>query len=885
MTDGVRLLADGSTLDATSAGLPGKVTAAFGVGSGEGLIGLANVAAEGIVSPVTAYWRRLGREYLTRFCRTVGAAGRPVALPEPEECQRLLASAPPGPGMEYWGPAALGKLWGQMEEASRRAIAEFNGDPVAWLQSLGSSWRLVGRVTFHLAENPRSETHPFAFLATYTTRLSEEQQLQHVPLGRILKQSTARGDQEALRAVLEPVRLAADAAPFIRELVDDGRIYQPLPWTPREAHAFLQVIPAIQSAGVVVKVPDWWHQGRPPRPQVLVAVQTAKPSVVGASSMLTFRAKLAMAGEELDEEEWRRLVEAGAGLVSIRGKWVEVDARKLEQALLHWRKVEAAAEEGRIGFVEGMRWMAGFRERGAGEGQQNGEHAAWVQVRAEGEFRTWLTELGDVRSAPRVDPGPGLRATLREYQQAGLNWLHRLQEAGLGACLADDMGLGKTLQIIALLVARQRPGHRSLIVAPASLLGNWRAELSRFAPGLRVVCAHRSALGAGGLASLEEQVEGMDAVLTTYTMLSRLEVFASQTWDLLILDEAQAIKNPSARQTLTAKAIPARSRIAMTGTPIENGLGDLWSIFDFLNPGLLGSRERFQAAMEELGPAGFEALRNLLGPFLLRRLKTDPAVAGDLPPKIEMRTGCALTKGQAVLYEAEVRHLASTLNQNQAAASDQERKALVLQTLTRLKRICDHPALLTGSGNFDPGSSGKLMRLRSLAAEIAARGEKLIVFTQFREMTNAIADSLQPVFRRPGLVLHGGTPVGRRAGLVAAFQEPLGPPFFVISLRAGGTGLNLTAASHVVHFDRWWNPAVENQATDRAYRIGQKCTVIVHKFVCPGTVEDRIDAMLAEKQHLADQLGAADGMLGDWLGLDDDRLLAFLAIDEAERVH
>lgn len=882
MIEGVRLLADGVTLDAASAGLPGKVSAAFASGSGDGLIALANLAPEWVVSPLTSHWWRLGREYLTRFCRSGAVEGRPVPLPDAEFLRSFLAGAPAGPGMEYWNEGAFAALWEQMEEAARRGIAGAGGDPAAWLQSLGPSWRLLGRVTFHLAENPRSATHPFAFLATYTTRLSDGQQLQHAPLGRVLKEVSARGDQEALRGLLEPVRLASEADPFIRDLVEGGRVYQPLPWTPSQAHAFLQAIPSLQRAGVVVKVPDWWDRGRPSRPQVVVEVQAGKPSAVGAGCLLRFRAKVAMAGEELTEEEWLRLVEAGAGLVSIRGKWVEVDARKLEQALRHWRKVETAAEEGRIGFVEGMRWMAGMRERTAGDAPGAGDPAGWSEVRAVGELRNWIGALRDVRSAPFIDPGPGLRATLRDYQQTGLNWLHRLQEAGLGACLADDMGLGKTLQIIALLVARQGQEHRSLVVAPASLLGNWRAELARFAPGLRMLCAHRSAMGRDGFAGLSASLDGVDVVLTTYTMLSRLEVFASRTWDLLVLDEAQAIKNPAARQTLAAKAVPARGRIALTGTPIENGLGDLWSIFDFLNPGLLGGRERFQQTMEGMGGEGFQALRTLLGPFLLRRLKTDPAVAGDLPPKIEMRTGCALTKGQAALYETEVRHLAARLAQ--PVESDQERKALVLQTLTRLKRICDHPALLTGSGNFDPGSSGKLMRLRTLSAEIAARGEKLIVFTQFREMTTAIAGSLQSVFKRPGLVLHGGTPVGRRAALVDGFQSALGPPFFVISLRAGGTGLNLTAASHVVHFDRWWNPAVENQATDRAYRIGQKRAVLVHKFVCPGTLEDRIDAMLAEKQRLADCLGTSDGMAADWWELDDDRLLAFLAIDEGERV-
>ncbi|MEQ1840938.1 MAG: DEAD/DEAH box helicase, partial [Verrucomicrobiales bacterium] len=385
---------------------------------------------------------------------------------------------------------------------------------------------------------------------------------------------------------------------------------------------------------------------------------------------------------------------------------------------------------------------------------------------------------------------------------------------------------------------------------------------------------------AAELDSLGGRMAGLDVVLTTYAMVNRHPLFTGTDWDMLVVDEAQAIKNPAARQTRAVKSLKARCRVALTGTPVENGITDLWSLFDFLNPGLLGTAERFRDAIDRMAADGFRSLKSLLAPFLLRRLKTDPAVAGDLPEKIEMRAACVLTKGQAVLYETEVRHLAGRLRD--PALAEPDRKSSVLQTLLRLKRICDHPALITGSGNFEAGSSGKLMRLRSLAGEIAARGEKMLVFTQFREMTGALAVALEGVFHRPGLVLHGGTPVSRRPELVGEFQAPLGPPFFVISLRAGGTGLNLTAASHVIHFDRWWNPAVENQATDRAYRIGQIRTVLVHKFVCMGTVEERIDAMLAEKLELADRvIGAGDGE-EDWLELDDERLLAFLAMDRPE---
>jgi len=638
---------------------------------------------------------------------------------------------------------------------------------------------LVGRVTFHLAENPRSETHPFAFLATYTARLSDDQQLQHVPLGRAVRDCSARNDHQSLQVLLEPVREAAEADHFVRGLVDTGRIYQPLPWLPAEAYAFLQAIPALQNAGIVVKVPDWWEHGRPSRPQVVVEVKPGKGGAVGVEAMLSFRAQLALGAEELSEAEWLRLLEAGAGLVSLRGKWIEVDRAHLEQALSHWRKVEAAAEEGRIGFVEGMRWIAGFRGRAV----ESVAMQEWADVRPAESLRGWLDELGKAGAAPQIDPGPGLRAVLRDYQQTGLNWLHRLQQAGMGACLADDMGLGKTLQVISLLVAVAKPGRCNLIVAPASLLGNWLAEFARFAPGLRIACVHRSTMGAGEIQGLGSALGETDAVLTTDAMPSRLPLFITVEWNLLILDEAQAIKNPSARQTLAAKGVKARSRIALTGTPVENGIGDLWSIIDFLNPGLLGTVERFRETMERMGPEGYRSLKSLLTPFLLRRLKTDPAVAGDLPRKIEMRADCALTKGQAVLYETEVRQLAARLRQPGEGGED--RKAVVLQTLSPAQKDLRSSGIADWERQLRSRSSGKFMRLRTLAAEIGARGEKIVIFTQFREMTGALAETLESVFHRPGLILHGGTAVGRRAALVAQFQTPLGPPFFVISLRAG----------------------------------------------------------------------------------------------------
>ena len=417
---------------------------------------------------------------------------------------------------------------------------------------------------------------------------------------------------------------------------------------------------------------------------------------------------------------------------------------------------------------------------------------------------------------------------------------------------------------------------------PASLLGNWLSEAARFAPSLRLFAAHPSETDADTLAAAASDpakaFAGVDLVLTTYGMLLKQEWLRRREWSLVILDEAQAIKNPGARQTRAVKELKAPVRVALTGTPVENSLGDLWSLFDFLNPGLLGSAGDFTRYTKRLAqstePGAFAPLRQLVRPYILRRLKSDRSVIADLPDKTEMRALCALTKRQAVLYEQAVQDLAEKLETVESI----QRRGVVLATLMRLKQLCNHPAQWLGGGDYDPAASGKFQRLAELAGEIASRQEKMLVFTQFREMTGPLQHFLTGIFQRQGLVLHGGTGVKERRGLVAQFQHEDGPPFFVLSLKAGGTGLTLTEAGHVVHFDRWWNPAVENQATDRAYRIGQKKNVLVHKFVCRGTVEEKIDRMIADKQSLAADVLADGGEL-PLTEMADDELLKFVSLD------
>ena len=455
-----------------------------------------------------------------------------------------------------------------------------------------------------------------------------------------------------------------------------------------------------------------------------------------------------------------------------------------------------------------------------------------------------------------------------------------LPASSLGACLADDMGLGKTMQVLSLLLVLKREqqgaARPSLLVAPASLLANWAAEAERFAPSLRLLIAHPSVMPAAELRALDEaQLANIDLVVTSYGTLLRCPALTEVHWCVAVVDEAQAIKNPGAKQTRQVKRIKADARIALTGTPVENRLSDLWSIFDFTHPGLLGSDKVFAGFAKRLASSeSFGPLRTLVRPYILRRMKTDKAVIADLPDKTELKAWCHLSPPQAALYQQAVKALARALED----ADGIGRKGVVLSFLMRFKQICNHPSQWLGDAAWKAEDSGKFARLRELTEVIAAKQEKVLVFTQFRETTEPLAAFLGTIFGRAGLVLHGGTPVAKRRSLVQRFQEDESTPFFVLSLKAGGAGLNLTAASHVIHFDRWWNPAVENQATDRAFRIGQQKNVLVHKFVCRGTIEDRIDHLIESKQQLVKDVleGGAELLLTE---MSDRELLDLVQLD------
>jgi superfamily II DNA or RNA helicase len=861
-----------------------RLEKAFERGSGHGLLWLGANEVGTVLPPALSYWRELGVRYVTALCALPGLGDGQTKPPVPvcadRELDAMAAAVPPMIGAEYLTPAVLADLWRGLDQAFDDELAQARVSVQAFLKSRHSAWNLVGRVHFNLAENRKDESAPFAFLVTYTTQLSAAGKAQHLPLGKALQEYAGARNRERLLSLLMPVQRAAEHCAWLKAMVDAGEIFHPLRWSPQQAVQFLKDVPALESAGVVVRMPASWHMNRPARPQVKATVGNNAPPRLGMDALLDFRMEVTLDGETLSAAEIKRLLAHTDGLVLIRGKWVEVDHDRLSRTLEQFEEIQQRAATEGLSFGEAMRMLAG-----AGivdDGAAAPTETSWSETVAGPWLAKTLAALRDPGGLARVAPGKSLAGALRPYQQVGVQWLYLLAQLGLGACLADDMGLGKTIQILSLLlVLKNNAGGRQkpcLLVAPASLLANWVAEIARFAPSLKAVVVHPSATRADAhKTDGTDELADVDLAITSYGFLSRAPVLEATPWRLVVLDEAQAIKNPAAKQTKTVKQLRADARIALTGTPIENRLGDLWSIFDFINPGLLGSSKEFSSFVKTLvdrphNPYG--PLRDLVRPYILRRLKTDKNIISDLPDKTEIKTFCPLSRRQAALYQRAVQDLADQLD----GVDGIQRRGIVLAFLMRLKQICNHPSQWLGDSAWAEEDSGKFARLRDIAEVIAARQEKALVFTQFKETTAPLAAFLGSIFGRVGVVLHGETDVKKRKELVRQFQDDENVPFFVLSLKAGGAGLNLTAASHVIHFDRWWNPAVENQATDRAFRIGQTKNVLVHKFVCRGTVEDKIDQMIESKRQLAgDFLSAgADVMLTE---MKDEELLKLVALD------
>ncbi|MFI7427342.1 SNF2-related protein [Micromonospora sp. NPDC049836] len=614
------------------------------------------------------------------------------------------------------------------------------------------------------------------------------------------------------------------------------------------AHRFLREgAPVLHAAGFGVLLPSWWRRSSSRLGARLRARGRTAPGTVAAAAgglgldaLVDYRWEVALGDQPLTADELASLAEVKSPLVRLRGRWVELDPSRLEAGLRLLRST------GELTVADLLRMgLTGDGDRADG--------LPVLEVTADGALGELLAGTAERRLAP-ADPPPGFVGALRPYQRRGLAWLAFLQSLGLGGILADDMGLGKTVQLLALLAGDPPEAGPTLLVCPMSLVGNWQREAARFTPELRVHVHHGAERARG--AEFNAAVHAADLVLTTYSVAARDAYdLAGIDWHRVVVDEAQAIKNAATRQAEAVRALPARHRVAVTGTPVENRLADLWSIMQFANPGLLGPaatfRKKFAEPIERHGDAEVAGrLRRITGPFVLRRLKTDASIISDLPAKLEMEVLCNLTAEQAALYRAVVDDMMAKIESTDGMA----RRGLVLATMTRLKQVCNHPAQLLHDGSALAGRSGKLERLEEIVDEVLAAGERALLFTQYAEFGGMLRGHLSARTGREVLYLHGGVGKAERDAMVTRFQSPDGPPLFVLSLKAGGTGLTLTAANHVVHVDRWWNPAVEDQATDRAFRIGQRRRVQVRKFVCAGTVEEKVAAMIADKRGLAQRV-------------------------------
>ena len=860
----------------------------------------ADLAARGRVLPVLA---AEGACYAARWRPVLGGAdaqrGRDLAAAMPPSC-RALDGEPPGTllagALESLTdaaarsrlpasllPARRGRTPARLSMAERFVVAltapdarlevvtpqdeaqagELAAQLDAWLDGARIPAGPV-RTCFRLTEPAAAESDPWR--VEFALQSAEDPSLMVSAADVWAGQGAGFGGdpvEELLAGLGAGVRLFGEledalreAAPALVELDTAG------------AFRFLKETgPLLSGAGFGVLLPDWVRKARLGLKLTTRSQSSSATSVTGAKfglgDLVDFRYDVAVGDEALDPAELAELARLKVPLVRLRGQWVELDDAHLKAAL----KFLERSRDGTMTAADAL--AVGLRGPD--------EDIPLVGVDADGWLGDLLSGQVDRRLRPMTAPA-GFSGELRPYQERGLSWLSFLGGLGLGGVLADDMGLGKTIQLLSL-VAADRAGP-TLLVCPMSLVGNWQREAARFTPDLRVH-VHHGADRLGG-ESLASALADADLVITSYGVATRDQAALGQlTWARVVCDEAQNIKNHTTRQARAVRALPAATRIALTGTPVENRLSELWSIMEFTNPGLLGPaekfREKYSIPIERHASAeAAQALKRVTQPFVLRRLKTDKTIISDLPDKQEMKVWCNLTPEQASLYAATV---ADMLSRIEDAADDISRRGLVLATMAKLKQVCNHPAHLLADGSRLPGRSGKLARLEEICDEIMAEGDKALCFTQYAEFGRMLQPHLAARLGCPVLFLHGGTTKKQRDAMVTQFASLEEPALFLLSLKAGGTGLNLTAASHVIHVDRWWNPAVEDQATDRAFRIGQRRNVQVRKFVCVGTLEERIDAMIEEKKALADRIvGTGESWLTE-LSVEDLRAVLTLSPD------
>lgn len=771
-----------------------------------------------------------------------------------DEYMDLLEAVPFAIGAEYITKEWIELVSSKLQEIFAKEIAEYNGTVEMYLTDKNQNLRVPERIFFHLVEN-KDDDYPFAFMATYATKKSDGS-VQHVPLEYAL--SEYKDDRQKLLSLLSCLEKAANVSKLIAGFMKTGELFHPLRITTKEAYRFLKDVEAIEKAGILCRIPNWWKR-RSSTVSLSIKLGDKKPSALGFDAIISAKPEFMVDGVLLTKKDIETLMAQTEGLALLKGKWVEADHDRLQKLLDDMKKIPD-----NLTLMEALKLQLGTSDKAADVGEKvtNGKWLAGI-----------LKSLREPEGIRRLAMPKALHATLRPYQKDGYIWLNYMYKLGFGACLADDMGLGKTVQVLAFLekLHEENKDARALLVVPASLVENWRSEAKKFTPSLSLFVLHGKPSK-----ELAEELLKNEAFLTvtTYGMVSRIPALQDINWECIILDEAQAVKNALTKQTKEIKKLHGRMKIAMTGTPIENDLTNLWSLFDFLNKGLMGTSKEFRGFCKELEEhqERYGRLKAMVSPFMLRRLKTDKKIIADLPEKMETIDYAELSKKQVVLY----RRIVEDMEHKIRSAEGIERQGLVLATITKLKQVCNHPDQYLGQSGYSLTESGKFALLKELCETIYEKRERVLIFTQYKEITGVLADFLEKVFHRKGRVIHGGVSSAKRGKIVEEFQSEEYIPFLVLSVRAGGTGLNLTRANHVIHFDRWWNPAVENQATDRAFRIGQTKNVMVHKLVCKSTVEERIDEMIKSKKELAENvIGKGENWITE---LDNDTLMDMLKL-------
>ncbi len=733
-------------------------------------------------------------------------------------------------GKEYVNINWIKNILSNLLAVYKKEIFSFDGSVDLYFTNKNKTLIVPSRVYFHMVESPLGDT-PFAFMVTYTTL--QNGILKHLPLRSALKEYNNM--ESEFRELTNSLYKVGKESNFIKKLIQNGEIFSPIYFTIEEAYIFLKEIPLYEKNGVVCRIPNWWNQESSAN-TIEIDIEQKKQDGYGyfnKNTLINISPKMKYHGIEISQAEIEDLLIKTEGLSLIKGKWVEIDKNKLKKLLDEYEKLK---NDGTT-FSELL------------TNPRINNYNDDYEIKIEFTSNDWFQNLvnKNLEQNPQLlNISDEFNGELRPYQMDGYKWLVGMVQYGFGVCLADDMGLGKTIQILAFLLSYKKYSDKNvLLIVPASLLGNWEKEIKKFSPNLVYYIARY-------VNSNPMKIKNSFLTITTYQVSQNLSIIYDIDWGIVILDEAQAIKNPETKTAKKIKSIKREMSIALTGTPIENNLLNLWSIYDFINPGLLGSEGEFRKKynIKSSSLKNVSGLNKIISPFLLRRLKTDKNIINDLPEKNENTLYTELTKKQIILYKKIV----SELDEQKISNENQfTQKRILLTAILHLKQICNHPSQFTGDQEYSITDSGKFVVLKELCETIFEKREKVLIFTQFKEITSPLNNLLKDIFHKEGFVITGETSTIKRDKYVNEFQNG-DIPYMVLSLKAAGVGLNLTSATHVIHFDRWWNPAVENQATDRTYRIGQKKCVNVYKFTTKDTIEEVIASLMETKTTLSNSV-------------------------------